>query len=238
MAIIEGHERELGRQAAIDVLQRRIPDVFGQQARPNTMKDLLVTNANSLFYQSLALDKRPLIFRDNVLDIRAESTQALNDIYIHLSRLRDEGNFDLNFGLKVHGAYNFGLSYTGFSRDSVSSHFRAHWINNTPALIVNPASRMVKFEITDNPVRPISFDELGTVEATALIEHAQRHNHFVKIDKVEVDKDQGLVAVQYRLTDKTAIWGAKAAHDVKEDTFEIIMPLQVKVDLQGQDFVE
>lgn len=238
MSIIEGHERVLGREAVIDSLQRRVPGVFGQQAPANTLKDLLVNNPRSVFYQTLGLGKKPLMAQDDVVDMRAETGLPLDDIYIGLKRLRNHGNFNLHFGLKVHGAYNFSLGYGTYGQDSTSSQFTAHWANYTPLVVVDPASRVTRFENTDTPVKAIPFEELTTDNALALIERTQNHHYNVKIQRVEVDETRGLVAIQYRLVNKVAIYGKEKAATIEKDTFEIVMPLTVKVDLQGQDFAE
>lgn len=238
MGIIEGHERELGREAVIDSLQRRVPGIFGRQAPANTFRDLLVNNPRSVFYQTLSLERKPLMGRDDVIHMRAETDLPLDDIYIGLTRRRDEGNFSLYFGTKVHGAYNFSVGYGGYGQDSTSSYFTAHWANYTPLLVVDRADRVVKFENTDSPIEAIPFDELTTEGTADLIAKAQRHCYNVKIEKVEVDEGQGIVAIQYRLVNKAAIYGEEKAATIKEDTFGIVMPLTVQVDLQGQDFAE
>lgn len=207
-------ETVLSRDRVIPDLRLKLPGLFGKEAPPNTLKDLLVNNTGTTF--------TPLSthYPMDYVGVYAQTGRRMDHIYHNVHEYFADGGWSARVGAQLDAMPNFTIAWNGDKGRRDSSRLSVHWIGHTPSITINTDDQIVEADLFGRFIEPLPFVELfkkrGNGEDWLRRAFARSG---VRMDEFTVEPAKN-------------IWRAKFVHQrERREAYELTLPLVLHTNL-------
>lgn len=205
----------LPRERVVPDLQLKLPGLFGKDAPPNTLKNLLVDNTHTTF--------TPLNthYPADYVGVYAQTGRRMDHIYHNVHDYFADGGWSARVGAQLDAMPNFTIAWNGEKGRRDSSGLSVHWIGHTPRITMNTDQQIVEAELFGGRfIEPLPFIELFKLRGKGAdwLERAFARSG-VRMDAFTVEPGKN-------------IWRARFVHQrERREGYELTLPLVLHTNL-------
>lgn len=148
-------ETVLPRDRVVPDLKLKLPGLFGDNAPNNTLRDLMVENAATVF--TPLNTHYPLDY----VGVYARTGRRMDHIYHHAHDYFADGGWLARVGAQLDAMPNFTIAWNGEKGRGDSRRMSVHWIGHTPSITMDTDTQTIEANLFGRRyIEPLPFIEL------------------------------------------------------------------------------